>query len=492
MSSTTDGDQEPREPVEGAEPESGAPQEEQQGPVPPELPMDEETGAAPTNYGRNIWLLLVILGVIMAAWLIGRPAGGDAPESAGPDVPAPVAAPPVAPPSPPPTHEELLQHQTNAVRQRTFLPVGSDRLLLLAPATVEATDEGEFLQARVFDVTKRTEAFRLENLLAISVSRAVPVLSRSQETPPRFVPAKEVDFLVPSETVIALRVGEVTRAYPVRILRAHTAIVDQVGSTYLLVCFSWHSHLVSAFELPQTDAATDWHKAGWLHRGNVVLFDSATGSLWDVLSGRAFAGERSGAALKPVPAVLHIWEAWHEANPDALVLSMDTGYPDVKEQGGYDERVLAEYQRYLADPAMGFVVPDCDPSKEPAMPLKRFVVGVESGDESRAYPIGELARAKEAGMHPVEDELGGRKVEISLHDVPAVTAADAEGNPIPARLILWFAWRAAHPDTGIWRSAWRPPDTPGGAETDAETDANAAKGAAEGSLTDETGKAEEN
>ncbi|MDP6438671.1 MAG: hypothetical protein QGH74_03455 [Candidatus Brocadiia bacterium] len=36
------------------------------------LEEDEELGAAPTDFRRNIWLLLVIIGVVLGAWLANR------------------------------------------------------------------------------------------------------------------------------------------------------------------------------------------------------------------------------------------------------------------------------------------------------------------------------------------------------------------------------------------------------------------------------------
>lgn len=48
---------------------------------------------------------------------------------------------------------------------------------------------------------------------------------------PKFLPADEVDFLEDTEPVLALTVGDESRAYPVQILIWHEIVNDTIGGT---------------------------------------------------------------------------------------------------------------------------------------------------------------------------------------------------------------------------------------------------------------------
>ena len=61
------------------------------------LEEEEELGAAPTDFRRNIWLLLVIIGVVLAAWLAGRLEKSLTREQAGDAAPSRSHTPVLAP-----------------------------------------------------------------------------------------------------------------------------------------------------------------------------------------------------------------------------------------------------------------------------------------------------------------------------------------------------------------------------------------------------------
>ncbi len=52
------------------------------------LEDEEELGAAPTNFRRNIWLLLVIIGAVLGAWFANRLEESLDPEYVGDAVPS--------------------------------------------------------------------------------------------------------------------------------------------------------------------------------------------------------------------------------------------------------------------------------------------------------------------------------------------------------------------------------------------------------------------
>jgi hypothetical protein len=450
----------------GAEAEQG---EEQAPARPPTEPAaDRGAGAALTGYRRYLWLLLVILGVVVIAWIAGKFARPGMQEpGAAVEIGTPAEEPQERPP--PLTYEQQLMRQELSARQRSFELVGApERLLLLAPPQERQAESGARLQPRVFDVTNRVEGFRFDALLRIPAYAGLPVLDTAREDSPVFAPATEIEFLEPSDLVIVVDIEGAPRAYPFQVLGPHGAIVDRSGPFQFLVSLSMDSHAATAFRLAQPEAETSWHKSGWLYGGNAVLFDAATGSLWDTLRGAAITGPRAGTQLKPLPAGFRVWEKWQAAHPEAPVLTMDTGHPEIKEKGGYGPQVVAEYSRYMGRPGLRFAVPGYDPSEQPALPPKAFVVGVRLGEQAKAYPVPGLLRSAQQGEGSVSDTIGEHTVTIVAGDLPATTVTDEEGRAVYSQLILWFAWKAAHPETELWLPAWTPPTGADDTATDTE------------------------
>jgi hypothetical protein len=77
---------------------------------------------------------------------------------------------------------------------------------------------------------------------------------------------------------------------------------------------------------------------------------------------------------------------------------------------------------------------------------KELVVGVVAGGKPRAY----LASLITANGGRVEDDLGGKKIVIRYDKQRGVFECD-----VPAGVTVtesyWFAWKAFHPDTTIWK-----------------------------------------
>lgn len=439
-------------------PADGEPTE---GSAPGEAPPGSgEVQAAPTDFRRNIWILVVILGVVVGAWLIHRVsrqvrqtsdemekvlAGAASGPESQPDMRTP---PPQQPDRRPVSYKDLAEAQRDSAKLAVHAVIGDARRYVLASPPYRRPGETEFHPPRLFDVTRTAPGFDTQDLVHLPDVYAdqFPLLGQSPEAKPRFAPAKDVDFLEDEERVIVVSEGEDVRAYPLRVLNLHTAIRDELRGTPVLVCWSFVSQSARCFVVPEQDTEDSWGNAGKFYRGHAALYDRATGSLWDTFSGMALTGPKAGLALGRLPATVHVWAEWGARNPEAWVLTMETGYDALRERGTYAAAATAVAE-YLRQPTLMLPVPGYDPEADAGPPPKTFVIGLVAGGKTKAYPLTRLSEERDSTL---EDQLGDEKITIAATSPRSAYATNAEGQLLDAPVMLWFAWKSAHPNTELW------------------------------------------
>lgn len=134
---------------------------------------------------------------------------------------------------------------------------------------------------------------------------AFPVSEAGQD--PRLAPATEV---------LAVKVGDEARAYPLAAL-GYAASADTVGGLEIVV-----------FTDPEVPAGVAFEPVARGQSLTLVVqdgrfVDQETGSTWD-LAGRAIAGPLQGEQLPPVPARTSYWFAIIAAEPDITVYQPST------------------------------------------------------------------------------------------------------------------------------------------------------------------------
>lgn len=230
--------------------------------------------------------------------------------------------------------------------------------------------------------------------------------------------------------------------------------------------------------------------SGLLHRNDLVLYDSATESLWEQLSATAIQGPRMGESLTLVPSLFTTLGEWRDAYPETRVLCPPP------ESGTVHGPVTFPYglDRYGAYRASRGVAPAEAPPEDARLHPKTRVVGVVADGEVRAYPYPAVESAgfveKRVGDRPVvvvvgparsvsalsgslfayDRRIGGRTLLFagtdergvlraggSRWDVTTGRALDGyyrgqrlrQANAVPP--LFWFAWVERHPDTSIYR-----------------------------------------
>jgi hypothetical protein len=210
----------------------------------------------------------------------------------------------------------------------------------------------------------------------------------------------------------------------------------------------------------------------------VMVMRHKDGSLFSTLSGRALEGPRKGERLKPVPSIATSWGFWFRAYPRAVTYQLVEKFQRAE--------LRPERSLELSRASRGPVASGLDAEEE--------VLGLELGEEARAYRLADLGRS--GGV--VRDRVGGREVTV-LWFAPTRTAAayspraEGEGGQpvtlhydgsdplapfrdretssfwgvegrarsgklegktlewLPAVQCRWFAWSAEYPRTALWK-----------------------------------------
>jgi len=253
---------------------------------------------------------------------------------------------------------------------------------------------------------------------------------------PKFVAAKDARLAAGGRVLGVLR-GGMARAYPVHLLNWHEVVNDRFGREAVTVTYCPLCGTGMAFEAPPIASQRGFGVSGLLYNSDVLLYDRATASLWSQILQQAVSGPLKGTRLKAIPLTHTSWADWRHRHPDTLVLSSDTGFVRDYHRdpyAGYDKvaRLMFDVQH-----------------RDDRLPLKEWVLGLQVGGATKAYPFSVLAWRVGADGR-LRDSLAGQAVEIRFEpEHQSAEAFDAAGQPLPGVMAYWFAWFAFHPETQV-------------------------------------------
>jgi len=252
---------------------------------------------------------------------------------------------------------------------------------------------------------------------------------------PVFVQAKNASFLHGEDRVLGLSSGTESKAYPVKILNWHEIVNDTIGDKPVLITYCPLCGTGIAFARDIEDRQLSFGVSGLLYQSDMVMYDHQTESLWSQISMEAIAGPMTGAMLQHIFLEHTTWSEWRRSHPNTHVLSIKTGH----------------IRNYNRDPYLGysqsadlmFGVNHVDPSYHP----KEWVLGIEVGENFKAYPFSELKKVK----GPIHDHINGQRIQITFNaEAHSASAMDANGKPLPSVMAFWFAWYTFHPETKVY------------------------------------------
>lgn len=408
-------------------------------------PTDESL-PVPTDFRRNAWLLAIIVGVVVVAWVMVM-LKGCSPEDADlrPALSTPAAAlPPAARPAAPERQGPPPEPTTPPV---SFV-VGSDRELIVASPPLRMQQDGPtYRAARMFDITDKAPGLNMQHVLRVMAPMTryadqASVYEPAEDTEPAFKPVAEVKSLRPQDRVLVIPGLAETQAFP------HAAAERFVGvyanSDGRTVMLTWNPlrQLARCLVAQSEDGDIEWRDAGLTHQGDPVLYDTATGSLWDASSGLALTGPLAGASAGTICVGVTTWQEWSGAHPDGEVFVAGLQATGVAVTGEVpSDRALDAWL------GSSYLPPGSEPGSGGPPADKEFVLGVVVGDEAKAYPLGALAAD---GREPFTDTVGGREVRVTVRSPMAATAEIAGETLDTAEVMLWFAWRDLHPGSSVY------------------------------------------
>ena len=293
--------------------------------------------------------------------------------------------------------------------------------------------------------------------------------------------------------VIRLEIGGEARAYPLAILMWHEIANDTLGGVPVVVTFCPLCNTGLVFERELDGVLHDFGTTGNLRYSDLVMYDRQTESWWQQATGQAVVGELTGSALQFIPSQIVSLGDVAAADPDADVLSRDTGYS--REYGrnpyvGYDtvdqnpflfdgeldgrllpkERVVtigdgdsAQAFRYTDLRAVGVATAELDgapvvvlwvPGTASALDGSDIDESADAGATGVFRPIADeraltLARDGDGESAPIRDAETGSTWSITGRAVDGPLAG-AQLEPVVHGDHFWFAWAAFAPDTTIW------------------------------------------
>jgi hypothetical protein len=279
----------------------------------------------------------------------------------------------------------------------------------------------------VFKLTQADSDVPFDSLMQACPARdCIPSIDQ-----PAYVATNKVGYLRDDDLVMTLTHNGITRAYPTRILDHHEIVNDMFGSdpvaiTYCPLCGSG-----LAFDRRQDGQVLDFGVSSLLHNSDLVMYDRQTESLWQQITGEAFAGKSRGSELKSLPMSMVTWGDWRQQYPDAEVLTVDDVQSDLYQKDAYGD--------YAESEKLYMPVSATDARLHP----KKVIYGMEIGD--RAIAIDSEWLVKEGRF---SDEYEGKKLVLSLKQGGEIEAS-LDGEQITIHRMYWFAWYSFHPKTAL-------------------------------------------
>jgi len=256
---------------------------------------------------------------------------------------------------------------------------------------------------------------------------------RSVDTP-LFADAAEAGWVGPDTEVLGVALGGQAHAYPVRILEFHQIVNDYLGGVPVAVTYDPLTGTPLVFDRRVEGKTLTFGVSGLLYNSNFLLFDRETETLWSQFLGSAVAGPLAGRTLTRIPVRQETTRSWLERHQDSGILR----HPMPE----HIEYRVSPYQTYWVDEKIVSPVA----ARDPRYHSKELTLGVVVDGVARAY-LGSIV-TREGGV--VDEEFRGKRIRLAYDSATGTFSWDMSDG-VELVESYWFAWKAFHPDTEIWR-----------------------------------------
>ena len=248
---------------------------------------------------------------------------------------------------------------------------------------------------------------------------------------PEYVSVSKAGFLRDDDLVLGVKHNGVTRAYAANILNHHEIVNDDFNGEPVVVTYCPLCGSGVAFLRTLDGVVMDFGVSGVLHNNDLVLYDRQSESLWQQITGEAFAGPGRGKTLQAIPVAMSFWRDWRDANPTTQVLA-----PPTDSDRDYSGDRMAKYQK--SDKLL-FPVPLMDARLHP----KKVIYGFSVDGQDIALDADWLAQQGEW-----RHTLGDHELLVRTTEEGGVSVT-VNGESLIAHRMFWFAWYSFHPDTAL-------------------------------------------
>ncbi len=258
----------------------------------------------------------------------------------------------------------------------------------------------------------------------------IPALTR-----PDMIPVEMATYLQEDDRIVVVRSGDEVRAYPIPILNWHEIVNDVIDDTAVAVIYCPLCDSVSVVERLVEDEVLEFGVSGYLYESNVLMFDRTHDALWSQIGMTAISGPYAGRSLRHLPWEIVSFGALQEANPEALVMSRETGH--------HRDYASNPYESYFRRGSPMFPVSKTDRR----LPRMEPIVGIRANNIVRAYPVEAIVDAKDGRLY---DGVHNERLLLEADDSGRVRVVEL---PSDTQVVhtFWFTWAALHPDTEIYR-----------------------------------------
>lgn len=289
---------------------------------------------------------------------------------------------------------------------------------------------------------------------------------------PEHIPAREATY-GEDAPVLGFATTDAAVAWPIEVLVPHHLVNDLVGGVPVLATYCPLCRTGIVFD-PRVDRRPLTFEVAGLVRGNMLMRDRETGSLWQQSTGEALTGPLQGARLELLLGEQTTWGSWRNDYPQTTLCAEPTNA---------DKGLIRflPFDRMTAHFARGAFQLPGQRGTDRRLPSREEVAGLTIAGESRAYPLAALGKDGWVG-----ERLGGQSIIVTYDrradrvrafalnggaaelrvEEDAIVARDgaprwsmsgqplvagvAALRPLPVERQWWMSWAEFHPATTVY------------------------------------------
>ncbi|PJA46727.1 hypothetical protein CO172_03665 [Candidatus Uhrbacteria bacterium CG_4_9_14_3_um_filter_36_7] len=237
-------------------------------------------------------------------------------------------------------------------------------------------------------------------------------------------------FFDNDEPGIIISSSNISRFYPLMILRVHKIINDDFMNEPLAITYNPLSHTTLVFKRPLSQSSDPFlfHPYSISNHNQLYFYDQQTQSVWSQIEARVIQGILSSQTLELYPSELMTWKQFKAHHPNGQVLSYHTGFE-------YDY-TQNPYREYISNNDIYFPLTNFDNRLFP----KALIYGVNINGKTKAYTLEIIQKQK-----TIEETFENEQILISF---------DEEKQTVTSNQVLipsfWFVWVDVYPQTLVY------------------------------------------